>query len=488
MAGHGLPFAVRLAQGSAQCADPGFDGFQPILTGAHGFGQIAARMLDTGLNQFKQADTAVGQLRHGGVSAGQGVTAGGELFSKCSEAGRNAAFGFAAQINDLCHLAGEVVELGCHCFAVRNQFAAMFFLSPAALLDFAVKVDHLTAEQRDEFSVASFKFGAPLFDLIGKQLIALAHPAVEFFRLAGQFAQPVTGRSHRLFVDRRDLGDGRGQVFFKLCSGGAPGIERFAFAFAQRASNCSAFLAHRAQPRSQRGQRLAFLRVEHFARFFQFGRQSAGPRADCGKRINFLTVELGSELCPTLGQGGKAVFGDGIKLFGLAGKFDKGLLDHFAQRKDLPLTGLAKLVELVEPGDQFIDLGMGGAASSADVVGDVFGRTGNYRQAAAQRFHVFERRGANGLDRIDLCAVVMDQRGELVRMKREPFGGDPAQRIDIARLRGNEFAREAQLAIDRGQPGFEQHRFIAQQPRRLAKAQRFAAAVAHANQPDYGHK
>ena len=118
MAGHGLPFAVRLAQGSTQCADPGFDGSQPILTGAQGFGQIVARMLDTGLNQFKQADTAVGQLRHGCVSAGQGVTAGGELFSKRSEADRNAAFGFAAQIRDLCHLAGEVVELGCHCFTV----------------------------------------------------------------------------------------------------------------------------------------------------------------------------------------------------------------------------------------------------------------------------------------------------------------------------------------------------------------------------------
>ena len=141
----------------------------------------------------------------------------------------------------------------------------MFILSPEALLNFVVKVDHLTAEQRNEFSVARFKFGAPLFDLIGKQLIALAHPAVEFFRLAGQFAQPVAGRSHRLFVNRRDLDDGRGQVFFKLCRGGAPGFERFAFTFAQRASDCSAFLAHSAQPRSQRGERLAFLRVEHSA-------------------------------------------------------------------------------------------------------------------------------------------------------------------------------------------------------------------------------
>ena len=73
-------------------------------------------------------------------------------------------------------------------------------------------------------------------------------------------------------------------------------------------------------------------------------------------------------------------------------------------------------------------------------------------------------------------------------MLGQAFGRHPAQRFQIARLGGYEFAGEAQLAVHGGQPQFEAGRFRTQRLRRCGKPGRFAAAVAHGQQPQHRHQ
>ena len=119
----------------------------------------------------------------------------------------------------------------------------------------------------------------------------------------------------------------------------------------------------------------------------------------------------------------------------------------------------------------------------ADGIGDILGRAGNHRQLAAQPLHIVERRAADCGDRFHLGAVVADQTLQPLGMFTQTFSGDPAQRIEIAGLRRDKFARKAKLAVDHRQPGFEPGRFGGKQAGGIAKARRLAAAGAQCEQP-----
>jgi len=69
-------------------------------------------------------------------------------------------------------------------------------------------------------------------------------------------------------------------------------------------------------------------------------------------------------------------------------------------------------------------------------------------------------------------------------VSRQFFGRDAAQRIEIARLRGEEFAGEAELAVHHRQPLFQPGGFVREQARGIAKPARGAAAVAQEHLAD----
>ena len=126
---------------------------------------------------------------------------------------------------------------------------------------------------------------------------------------------------------------------------------------------------------------------------------------------------------------------------------------------------------------------MGHPPGAADVVGDVLGRAGDYRQLPAQLFHIVERRIADRADGINSRSILANQAVQPLCMFGEPLAGDAAQCIEIARLGSQELARQAKFAVDRGQPQFEPRRFISQRSGGLAEPSGFAGAVAHCNQP-----
>jgi len=214
-----------------------------------------------------------------------------------------------------------------------------------------------------------------------------------------------------------------------------------------------------------------------------FTGQCTGSRPDSGQRRDLVRIKLRTEFSAAFGQSCEALRGDGVELLALAGEFAQRLIDRAAHAGHLALAGLAKLVEPVEAVDQVFQLRMRGSASRGDVVGHVLGRAGDHRKLAAKALHVFECSLADGADRIDAGTVVADQLFETVGVLRQSLGRYPAQRFQIARLRGDELASKAQFAVHSGQPHLQLRGLGGQQPGGIAEARCFAAAAAHGEQP-----
>jgi hypothetical protein len=82
-----------------------------------------------------------------------------------------------------------------------------------------------------------------------------------------------------------------------------------------------------------------------------------------------------------------------------------------------------------------------------------------------------------------LRPVVADQVLQPVGVLRQPLAGHAAERFEVARLRGDEVAREAELAVDDHHAPLERGGFARQLARGLAEARHFTPAVAHRQQP-----
>ena len=68
-------------------------------------------------------------------------------------------------------------------------------------------------------------------------------------------------------------------------------------------------------------------------------------------------------------------------------------------------------------------------------------------------------------------------------MGGEAFAGDAPQRIEIARLGADEFPREAELAVDHAEPGFQCRRLGGERAGGIAEAHGLAPAGAQRDQP-----
>ena len=196
-----------------------------------------------------------------------------------------------------------------------------------------------------------------------------------------------------------------------------------------------------------------------------------------------MTVELGTEFAAALAERIEAGAGNVGEMIGLGLEGGQCVVDPRAQRGDLPLARLAELVEPVEAGDELLELALGGVAGVADLAGDIARRIGDHRQFAAQPVHVFERGGADAADRLDLFAVIADQPLQRVGVLRDALARDAAERFEIARLRGDEIARETQLAVNDRKALLKTGAFQRQRSGDVGKTPGFAPRMAQGQQP-----
>ena len=400
-------------------------------------------MLDAGLDQFEQPDRVVGQLRNGAVGPGNGVAAVCQVLRNRAHVCGQPRLDMLALIRQAGDLPGEPFKLRAD-FGMPLVKRVQMFVLRTALADCGViQTGHLIGQLSHEFTVPVVKFAAALSQLLREQAVAFSQPVIDQPGLVSQFGQPAARGFHRLAVNLANLLDRAAQIVFEFADRRLPCGQGARFAVAQGAHQRRAFIAHRTQPGAQRGQAIGLVHIEQGPRLGQFGAQCCGPAAHRRQGRDFVRVELGAEIFAGGLERAKALLGGSAHSIGMRSKFGDRARHGVAQRFDLALARLAKFVELLKPADQLGNLRMRVAARRGDVVGHVLGRTGDHRQLPAQFFHVFKRRRADGSDRIDPCAVVVDQFGEPLRMLRQSLGGNAAQRVDIARLRRDKFARQA---------------------------------------------
>ncbi len=118
---------------------------------------------------------------------------------------------------------------------------------------------------------------------------------------------------------------------------------------------------------------------------------------------------------------------------------------------------------------------MRGASGIADLARNIARGIGHDRQFSAQLIHIFECSGADTCNRFYLRAVVVDHCRHAFGILRQPLAGDPPERFQVARLRGDEIACEAQFAVNRDKAGFRVGRFLRAEPARHRRNARLRA-------------
>ena len=273
-----------------------------------------------------------------------------------------------------------------------------------------------------------FQPGPPGVDPLDEFAIALLHRLVDPHRLVTQRGKPCLRGFHRMLVDRLNLADRVGQAFAKLVDPALSRRQRLYFATVQIRAEALATFA-------QRGE----ARIRHCLEF-------GDPVAQSGQRA----VDLGAEMF------------------------------------DMPLTRLAEFVEFGEAACQAVKRALRAFARRADGVGGIARGIGDHRQIVTQAGHVGQRGFGDAGDPFDLFAVFGHQRFDPVGILRQARGGDPAVRFQFAGLLGQELARQAQLAVDRGEPGFKLRNIHRSSAGRRPEARALAAHALARGEPCEG--
>ena len=243
------------------------------------------------------------------------------------------------------------------------------------------------------------------------------------------------------------------------------------------------FLAHGGDP-ARRGLDHAFVEARQFIERILDLLAHGGPALpQRGERLDFFLFELDpgradivAELVVAFGQRFAGLVRGGGELF-------HRLADAFAQAFDLRFAGFAEFVDPLEPLDHLVELRARGSPGLRDIVGDVLGRARNDGQVAAQALHVFQGIRADIRESFDLAPIVRDQFLEAARMLADPINREPSERFELARLLGEEFARDAELAVDVVEPRLELFALDPEDLRCLGEAFRLAAARPQGQQP-----
>ena len=191
----------------------------------------------------------------------------------------------------------------------------------------------------------------------------------------------------------------------------------------------------------------------------EFGFQRVGAAADGGQRIGFARFQLDSEGLVLLLEQSETIVGEALDLVAPVAQFLQRRQHLAVQGCDLFFARIAELAEPIKPADELFELALRHLTGIADLAGHVACRIGDDGQLIAQPVHVSERAFADRPDAVHLRAVVGDESLQPVRIGAQPVAGDAAEAFEIARLRGDEFARQAQFAVDGGETRFERLRF-----------------------------
>ena len=218
--------------------------------------------------------------------------------------------------------------------------------------------------------------------------------------------------------------------------------QRCGFALIQCLGHGAALLTQDIDTRSQGHKAIRLLGVKRTACAVNFAGQRLRPGAYAGHGFGFIGFELFAELGSLIGHAGKAAGSDAFQLYGFGAKLRQSRRDQLPQRFDLALAGLAEFVEPLETADHFLQLGVGCAAGIANIVGHVASGIGDNRELSAELFHIFQRRFAHPPDGFNLSGIGLDERLQAICALRQTIARDSAQRIEIARLRGDEFSRQ----------------------------------------------
>ena len=179
------------------------------------------------------------------------------------------------------------------------------------------------------------------------------------------------------------------------------------------------------------------------------------PALSRRQRLYFATVQIRAEALATFAQRGEARIGHCFEFGDPVAQSGQRAVDLSAEMLDMPLTRLAEFVEFGEARCQTVESPLCALSGRADGVGGIARGIGDHRQVVAQASHVGQRGFGDAGDPFHLFAVFGHQRLDPVGILRQARGSDPAVRFQFAGLLGQEFARQAQLAVDRGQSGFE---------------------------------
>ena len=240
----------------------------------------------------------------------------------------------------------------------------------------------------------------------------------------------------------------------------------------------------------KRGDRPGKTRLCRLARFAQPGRYAFG---------------LARHGASTFAQCAEGFLLDGANLLAIGLRLGTQCGEPFRNEafdpRELALEASKRRADIVtEPGNPGLALGpcnieprksarqpcelvFGGPARAADLVGNIAGRVGDHRQIVAQPVHVAERGFTGGGNGFDLGTVIGNQCLKLGRIGRKPFGGNPAERLEIAGLGGEKLPGEAEFAVHDFQAFLQGGALAVHQRGGRGKAVRLGTRGTHGEQP-----
>ena len=481
-----------LIQRGAQRFDLMPRGFEPGGGGAQRFGDAGGGIGAGRLDQFEQAHRRVGQIGNRGIGARQraacGVEPRGQRGQRAIDNRRGARGIVGAGVDrrgERRHAFRKDIAGGCQLADVVHLALALRGDRPVDFREPGFQrvgtVGRSRCHRRAALPDGKVQLVQPFGKAVGHCLQrgfergpARGHRRIDLVRLVDQRLRYCAGAFLEMLQPLARPGDQAVVIAADI-------LDRVAERGDQRAYiglECG-------DPVGQRGKAGLFGISHHLPLTRQFVRQRIGACTDRGKRCDLFLVQPGALAVKRVDHRAQPHFAGEANAFGRGGKgFERGI-DRAAHFVHLACAGGAEFVEPVESRDQRFELGIGIMPGMRDRIGDILGRIADHRQMRAQRGDVFQRLGRNGADLVHRPALIADQVFQPLGGARQPVDRDAAKRFEIARLRGDEIARQRQFGVHRRQPRIELPAFRSQRAHHFgiaAGARKPGAGDQHTNQ------
>ena len=407
--GKSLTGEASLVEQGMDFAGAVLDGSQPLFGSFHRLRQCVGALFGAGLDQFEESHAGIGE-------AGNVLIGPVECFpaaAKLSDKGIDPASQCLAR---LMALRGDGLESVSERGDALAQFIALFGqgfeLHTLRLPPFGkgfVKRRHALFQGHRRFVLRGRQLGGAALCFGLENAIALGNLGVDPGRFVEEGLELGVCRFERGFVDLLDLSHGLFEPGLHRIDLSGPGPDGCILALANGDCDAGSLFPERLDAGLHGRQRLGFLLASRRMGLGQFAAQSHAPRPEARQRFNFLRLQVVADSVTALGQSGKALGHDGLKLGCLVGEGGERFVHTLAKRGDLSFAGLAKLIQTFEARNKRPELVLRRASDTADLVRHIAGGVGDDREIVAQLLHIFERCGAGAGDGIDLFAIVADK-------------------------------------------------------------------------------